>query len=171
MIRPYYFYIVKIRWAAPPGGLGLSWPKPVALDRHRLARLGHAPEQGHPVVRLFPREHRGGAPPDDERPGEAGLPLPRGVDIDIDEVHRAPAGPEDHLIHLEVLAHALEDAAPAPLALPRLVDRRLQAALDVFADGLAVIAGTASDRRHAQPLPGKVQDHDKLPKGDHQPLP
>eukprot|EP00918_Siedleckia_nematoides_P062731 GHVU01136728.1.p1 GENE.GHVU01136728.1~~GHVU01136728.1.p1 ORF type:complete len:211 (-),score=13.97 GHVU01136728.1:30-575(-) len=52
-----------------------------------------------------------------------------------------------------------------------LVGRRLQAALDVFADGLAVVAGAAGDGRDGQALPGEVQDHDELPKGDHQPLP
>jgi hypothetical protein len=55
--------------------------------------------------------------------------------------------------------------------LTRLVGRRLHAPLDVFADGLAVVAGAAGDGRDAQPLPGKIQDHDELPKGDHQQLP
>ena len=55
--------------------------------------------------------------------------------------------------------------------LTRLVGWRLQAARDVGADGLAVAAGTTSDGRDAEALPGEVQDHDELPKGDHRLLP
>ena len=58
---------------------------------------------------------------------------------------------------------------------PRLawaIGRRLQAALDVFAHCLAIDADPPRDRRDAQPLPMKIQDHDELPKLDHRlPLP
>src|SRR5262252_4672252 len=53
---------------------------------------------------------------------------------------------------------------------PRLawtIGRWLQAALDVFAHCLAIDADPARDRRDAQPLLMKIQDHDKLPKLDH----
>ena len=52
-----------------------------------------------------------------------------------------------------------------------LVGGRLQAARDVGADGLAVVAGTTGYGRDGQALPGEIQDHDELPKGDHRLLP
>ena len=52
-----------------------------------------------------------------------------------------------------------------------LVGGRLQTARDVGADGLAVVAGAAGDGRDGQALPGEIQDHDELPKGDHRLLP
>ena len=50
----------------------------------------------------------------------------------------------------------------------RAVVRRLEAGLDVFADGLAVDAGASGDGRHRQALAVQVKDHDNFPKSDHQ---
>jgi hypothetical protein len=40
----------------------------------------------------------------------------------------------------------------------------IQTALDVFAHRLAVDSNPTRDRRHAQPLPMKIQDHGELPR-------
>ncbi len=47
------------------------------------------------------------------------------------------------------------------------VGGRLDAALEIFADGLAVEPGAARDSGDAHALPVQVQDHHKLPKSDH----
>src|SRR5207245_389320 len=47
-----------------------------------------------------------------------------------------------------------------------------QTALNVFAHRLAIDADPTRDRRDAQSMPMKIQDHDELPKLDHRlPLP
>jgi len=61
------------------------------------------------------------------------------------------------------------DLGRARLARP--IGWRLQAALDVFAHGLAVEAGPPRNGGHAQPLPMQIQDHDELPKPDHHRIP
>jgi len=61
----------------------------------------------------------------------------------------------------------LERADLGRAGLPWSIGRRLQAALDVFAHGLAVEPGPPRDGGHAQPLPMQIQDHDELPKPDH----
>ncbi len=50
------------------------------------------------------------------------------------------------------IIHEGQDLA-GPAHLPRAVDRRLQAALDVFADRFRVAAGLSRDRGHGEPLP------------------
>jgi hypothetical protein len=49
----------------------------------------------------------------------------------------------------------------------RAVGRRLEAALDVFAHGLAVDPDPPGDGGDAQALSVQFQDHDNLPKPDH----
>src|SRR5690606_28099786 len=47
------------------------------------------------------------------------------------------------------------------------VYRHLDAALDVFANGLGIAARSAGDRRHRQALPVQLQDHHGFSKSDH----
>ena len=58
-----------------------------------------------------------------------------------------------------------ELAGPADLT--RTVDRQLEAARDVFADGLGIAPRAAGDRRDRQALAVKVQNHHEFSKLDH----
>jgi hypothetical protein len=60
----------------------------------------------------------------------------------------------------QVAAEWVEQRAPG---LARVVDRRLQAALDVLAHGFAVEPGASGNGRHRQALAVQVKDHDDLP--------
>ena len=55
--------------------------------------------------------------------------------------------------------------------LARAVGGRRKAALDVFADSLAIAVQLPGDRRDRQPLPMQIQNHYQLPQSDHRPAP
>ncbi len=110
---------------------------------------------------------------------------PRGPDLAQDLFDRGVAAGVAHLADLPqqpragevgisgdaLLQIRLEAGDHSGARLTRLVDGRLEPALNVFAHGLAVGADTARDGRDAEALPMQIQDQDDLPKPDHPLLP